>query len=91
MKDDLTTFERQRKSQIFVITNGAKVTIANLRIHGSYPAGSSHGGAVAIREGSRVTIRNCIIKEARNYGAISVNTSKLTLQSSDIRNNKNPA
>ena len=98
MSDDLTTFEGKGKSQIFVITGGAKVTIANLRIHGAYSDSSSKGGAVEIREGSNVTIRNCIIKEThsstfedgRSYGkggGIYVDASTLNLQSSDIRNN----
>ncbi|MBQ7543393.1 MAG: right-handed parallel beta-helix repeat-containing protein, partial [Synergistaceae bacterium] len=98
MKEDLTTFEGQGKSQIFRITGGAKVTIANLRIHGAYTGSAEKGGAVAIFEGSQVTIRNCIIKEThsstfedgRSYGkggGVYVNASRLTLQSSDIRNN----
>ena len=98
MKEDLTTFEGKGKSQIFRITGGAKVTIANLRIHGAYTGSANDGGAVAIFEGSQVTIRNCIIKEThsstfedgRSYGkggGVYVNASRLTLQSSDIRNN----
>ena len=66
MKEDLTTFEGKGKSQIFRITGGAKVTIANLRMHGAYTGSANDGGAVAIFEGSQVTIRNCIIRETHS-------------------------
>ncbi|MBQ7196514.1 MAG: right-handed parallel beta-helix repeat-containing protein, partial [Synergistaceae bacterium] len=91
MTDDLTTFEG-KSSQIFIIRNGAKVKIANLRITGAYGGSDSSGGAIYVSEGSHAEITNCIIKDSarNNYsrgGAIYVNASTLTLKSSDIINN----